>query len=410
MDIGRLDVAVLAGYPGSIAGTWQQMGRAGRRGDVSVAVLVASPAPVDQYVIHHPEFVLGGQPEEARLDPDNLHVLLAHLRCADVRAAVRARRVVRARAGGRPARVPRRGRHGPPGGRRPLVLELGELPRLGGVAAFGRARERRDHRHDAGPAARARRGRPVQRPGARPPARDLHARLGAVPRRPARLGRAQGVRPPDRRGPLHVRQPRRDPQAARRVRRGALDRRHARPRRGDGREPRDAVQEAQVRHRRERGLGPDRPAGDRAPDDRLLAHRRGGAHRLAARRARRRADRRGAGDPGGGGGAADARPARPRARVPGPLAAPRGADDLPVRGDARRRRAVGAAVGAPRTSSSTGPRTCSAPARARPAARRAPARGSSPTWTARRSRCACSRRSAPARRASRPPLGPAAVA
>ena len=82
VDIGRLDVAVLAGYPGSIAGTWQQMGRAGRRGDVSVAVLVASPAPVDQYVIHHPEFVLGGRPEEARLDPDNLHVLLAHIRAA----------------------------------------------------------------------------------------------------------------------------------------------------------------------------------------------------------------------------------------------------------------------------------------------------------------------------------------
>ena len=82
VDIGRLDVAVLAGYPGSIASTWQQMGRAGRRGDVSVAILVASPAPVDQYVIHHPEFVLGGQPEEARLDPDNLHVLLAHLRAA----------------------------------------------------------------------------------------------------------------------------------------------------------------------------------------------------------------------------------------------------------------------------------------------------------------------------------------
>ena len=82
VDIGRLDVAVLAGYPGSIAGTWQQVGRAGRRSDVSVAVVVASPAPVDQYVIHHPEFLLGGRPEEARLDPDNLHVLLAHLRAA----------------------------------------------------------------------------------------------------------------------------------------------------------------------------------------------------------------------------------------------------------------------------------------------------------------------------------------
>jgi DEAD/DEAH box helicase domain-containing protein len=82
VDIGRLDVAVLAGYAGSIAGTWQQIGRAGRRNDLSVAIVVASPAPVDQYVIHHPEFLLGGRPEEARLDPDNLHVLLAHLRAA----------------------------------------------------------------------------------------------------------------------------------------------------------------------------------------------------------------------------------------------------------------------------------------------------------------------------------------
>jgi DEAD/DEAH box helicase domain-containing protein len=82
VDIGRLDVSILAGYPGSIAATWQQIGRAGRRGGVSVAVLVAAPVPVDRYVIHHPEFLLGGAPEEARLDPDNLHVLLAHLRCA----------------------------------------------------------------------------------------------------------------------------------------------------------------------------------------------------------------------------------------------------------------------------------------------------------------------------------------
>ena len=82
VDIGRLDVAILAGYPGSIAATWQQMGRAGRRGGVSVDVVVASPAPVDRYVIHHPEFLLGSRPEEARADPDNLHVLLGHLRCA----------------------------------------------------------------------------------------------------------------------------------------------------------------------------------------------------------------------------------------------------------------------------------------------------------------------------------------
>ena len=82
VDIGALDVSVLAGYPGSVAGTWQQLGRAGRRLEPSVGILVASGSPVDQYVIHHPEFLLEGSPEEARIDPDNLHVLIAHLRCA----------------------------------------------------------------------------------------------------------------------------------------------------------------------------------------------------------------------------------------------------------------------------------------------------------------------------------------
>jgi DEAD/DEAH box helicase domain-containing protein len=82
VDVGRLDVAVLAGYPGSIAATWQQMGRAGRRQDTSVAVLIAGGGPVDRYVVEHPEFLLQSPPEEARLDPDNLHVLLAHLKAA----------------------------------------------------------------------------------------------------------------------------------------------------------------------------------------------------------------------------------------------------------------------------------------------------------------------------------------
>jgi DEAD/DEAH box helicase domain-containing protein len=82
VDIGRLDVSILAGYPGSIAGAWQQIGRAGRRAGTSVGVVIASGAPVDQYVVHHPEFLLGSSPEEARCDPDNLHVLLAHLRAA----------------------------------------------------------------------------------------------------------------------------------------------------------------------------------------------------------------------------------------------------------------------------------------------------------------------------------------
>ncbi|HZL32883.1 MAG TPA: DEAD/DEAH box helicase, partial [Verrucomicrobiae bacterium] len=60
VDIGRLDAAIIAGYPGSIAGTWQQIGRAGRRSGVSVAVVIASGSPVDQYVIHHPDYLLNG--------------------------------------------------------------------------------------------------------------------------------------------------------------------------------------------------------------------------------------------------------------------------------------------------------------------------------------------------------------
>ena len=82
VDVGQLDVAILAGYPGSIAATWQQMGRAGRRNATSVAVLIAGGGPVDRYVVEHPEFLLASAPEEARLDPDNLHVLLAHLKAA----------------------------------------------------------------------------------------------------------------------------------------------------------------------------------------------------------------------------------------------------------------------------------------------------------------------------------------
>jgi len=82
VDIGRLDVAVIAGYPGSVAATWQQIGRAGRRSGLSVAVVIASGAPVDQYVIHHPGYLLNGASEEARIDPDNLHILLAHLKAA----------------------------------------------------------------------------------------------------------------------------------------------------------------------------------------------------------------------------------------------------------------------------------------------------------------------------------------
>ena len=82
VDVGQLDVSILAGYPGSIAATWQQMGRAGRRQGTSVSVLIAGGGPVDRYVVEHPDFLLESAPEEARLDPDNLNILLSHLKAA----------------------------------------------------------------------------------------------------------------------------------------------------------------------------------------------------------------------------------------------------------------------------------------------------------------------------------------
>ncbi len=82
VDIGALDVCVLNGYPGTIAGTWQRLGRAGRRNRSTVGVLIASSEPLDQYVIRNPEFFLHASPEHARIDPDQLLILMDHVRCA----------------------------------------------------------------------------------------------------------------------------------------------------------------------------------------------------------------------------------------------------------------------------------------------------------------------------------------
>jgi DEAD/DEAH box helicase domain-containing protein len=82
IDIGALDVAVLAGYPGTIAATWQRAGRAGRRSTRSAAVLVASSAPIDQFVIRNPSYFFDSSPEHALINPDNLHILLDHVKCA----------------------------------------------------------------------------------------------------------------------------------------------------------------------------------------------------------------------------------------------------------------------------------------------------------------------------------------
>ena len=82
VDIGHLDAAVLAGYPGTIASLWQQAGRAGRRADPSAAILVATSAPLDQFMVTHPDYLFGTPPEHARVNPDNPFILVNHLKCA----------------------------------------------------------------------------------------------------------------------------------------------------------------------------------------------------------------------------------------------------------------------------------------------------------------------------------------
>jgi len=82
IDIGGMGATVQAGYPGTIAGTWQQAGRAGRGEDSSLSLMVASPSPSDQYLARNPEYFFGRNPEHALINPDNLLILLKHLQCA----------------------------------------------------------------------------------------------------------------------------------------------------------------------------------------------------------------------------------------------------------------------------------------------------------------------------------------
>ncbi len=82
IDIGSMDAVILVGYPGTIASTRQQAGRAGRKHGDALSVLVASANPLDQYLMQHPEFLFDRSPEQALINPDNLLILLQHLRCA----------------------------------------------------------------------------------------------------------------------------------------------------------------------------------------------------------------------------------------------------------------------------------------------------------------------------------------
>jgi DEAD/DEAH box helicase domain-containing protein len=82
VDIGQLQVCIMTGYPGSIASSWQQAGRAGRRHGESLVILVASSSPLDQYVIQNPDYFFNKSPETARINPDNLIILIDHMKCA----------------------------------------------------------------------------------------------------------------------------------------------------------------------------------------------------------------------------------------------------------------------------------------------------------------------------------------
>ena len=82
IDIGSLTACVLCGYPGTIASAWQQAGRAGRRQSASIIFFVASSAAIDQYIVTHPAYFLHQSPENALLNPDNLYILMSHVKCA----------------------------------------------------------------------------------------------------------------------------------------------------------------------------------------------------------------------------------------------------------------------------------------------------------------------------------------
>ena len=82
IDVGRLDVAVLVGYPGTVASAWQQAGRAGRRGQPSLAVLIARNDAMDQCLATEPRYLFSAAREEVAIDPNNPVILANQIKCA----------------------------------------------------------------------------------------------------------------------------------------------------------------------------------------------------------------------------------------------------------------------------------------------------------------------------------------
>ncbi len=303
IDIGDLDAVVCTGYPGSVAGTWQRFGRAGRRGSTSVALLVCSSNALDQFLAREPRWLLESGAEEARIDPSNLEILIQHLKCATFEAPFEL---------------------SPPGarvsapelaeGESYLGLDAGATrDALEYLAGHGLIHESGGRYHWAGEAFPANhvslrnigwdnfviidvatekhdRGARLAR-GAHHAARagDLPARRRAVPGGAPGLRQPQGVRAQGAAGLLHHRAHLSHRGSDRRAaERRARSRGHRIWRREGGGEG-HRLQEDQVLHPRERRLRRRAPAGDADAHHELLAHparERGRGDRPAARRGR----------------------------------------------------------------------------------------------------------------------------
>ncbi len=253
IDIGSLQCAVLVGYPGTIASTWQQLGRAGRRSG-SLGVFVASSSPLDQFIVRHPEYFLGTDPEEGLIDPDNLLLLAAHLQAglfelpfmdderlgsADVHDLLK------------------------------LFEEDGSATRSAGRWFWSR----QAFPAEEVPAGDWRDGS-VHRAGAAARRSCLPARGRAVPRRPPRLGREEGLRPAGGRRLLHRRARVRHRAGPRHFRRTIGRRTGEEPWRSEDHIPCEHVQEDPVPHAREHRGRTDSSPRANAAHDRLLDHRR----------------------------------------------------------------------------------------------------------------------------------------
>ena len=326
----RSTCRVMAGYPGTIAATWQRAGRAGRRASRSAAVMVASSAPLDQFVVRNPSYFFDASPEHALIDPDNLHILVDHVKCAAFELPFTARRARSAgttcrrcsacwRAGPGASLAARR-RHAATGS------GTGRTSRIRPTrSACGRCRRTTSSIVDTTRRARASSARPTSRAGRRRCTRrrstsskgSCSRSSGSTSRAARRSSRADRLRLLHRRDHLHEgddpRHVRERGRSGSRTATAVRDRaRLALARRSPRRLARRRLQEDQVLHQRERRLRRARSARAADAHDVVLADDSGGGDGGAAVRGRRSARRRrraGVRDAAGRAAAADVRSA-----------------------------------------------------------------------------------------------------